>query len=669
VPSTASTLTTPALWDLPRVGAPSADDAGEVVVVPVTTVTTTSSTTQLWRVGPDREPVQLTHGEAGASAPRVSPDGRHVAFVRKVGDHAQVHVLDLRGGEGRQVTDLPLGVVGSSRWAGPDHLLVVTRLVAEDPTTDATVAWRDAGEERPKVLATERRLTRAWDTWYVDPLTEHVLRIDVTDDDAEPQDLTPGTWLLPDPLDDPAANTDVSADGRWLAFTTSDPEGDEEGVPITRVHVVDLQGPGEVRCLTPDTPGPAGAPRFLPDGRIAVAIRSERDFYAAQQQLWAIDPADGSRDPLLVDHDELFSGPVVGPDGRIVLATEVEGRGRLLEVLPGTDPGDGGGSADGADGAVRELPAPEVGGLSSPCVTRVGVFAAHSALLAPHEVVLVGDERVEEVTAFARPSLADVDLGRVEERTVTGGDGDPVQVFVLHPPSSAVEGDGPPPLVHMIHGGPHGTFGDTWHWRWCAARFAAEGWVVALVNFHGSTSFGHEFTRSIHGDWATLPTQDVLAATDALVEDGTVDGDRMAITGGSYGGYLTTWLTTQTDRFTVAVAHAAVTDFGGMWATDWTSGFAEAFGGELWDDPEGTYRFSPSWHYGGMSTPMLVLHGDRDLRVPIDQGRALYGVLQAMRIPSRLVVFPTENHWVLDRRHSERWYDEVLGWLHRWLED
>ncbi len=648
-----STLTTAALWDLPRVGAPSADDAGDVVVVPVTTISEEDGpTAQLWRVRAGAEPVALTHGTS-ASSPVVAPDGHHVAFVRSVGEQRQLFVLPLNGGEARQVTDLPLGVVGSARWAGPDHLLVVTRLLVDDPTTEATAAWHEAADERPRVRTTERRLTRAWDTWYVDPLTEHVLRVDVTDPDAEPEDLTRGTWLLPDPLDDPAANTDVSRDGRWLAFTSADPDGDEDGVPITRVHVVDLDSTGEVRCLTPDTPGPAGPPRFLPDGRIAVAIRSERDFYAAPQELWAIDPADATREPLLVDHDELFGPPVVGPDGRIVVHTEIRGRGRLLEVV---------------DGEARELPAPDVGGLSSPCVTGAGVYAVRSALLSPPEVVLVGDDEVTDVTAFTAPALAETDLGRVEERTVTGGEGDPVQVFVLHPPTGGVDGEGPPPLVHMIHGGPHGTFGDTWHWRWCAARFAAEGWVVALVNFHGSTSFGHEFTRSIHGDWATLPTQDVLAVTDELVADGTVDGDRMAITGGSYGGYLTTWLTTQTDRFDVAVSHAAVTDFGGMWATDWTSGFADAFGGELWDDPERTYRFSPSWHYGGMSTPMLVLHGDRDLRVPIDQGRALYGVLQAMRIPSRLVVFPTENHWVLDRRNSTRWYDEVLGWLHRYLD-
>ena len=644
-------LTTADLWDLPRVGPPSADDSGAVVVVPVTTATRDEVTTRLWLLGDDGS-TPLTHGRS-ASSPAVAPDGSSVAFVRSVDDRRQLFVLPLDGGEARQVTDLPLGIVGGARWTPDGDVLVVTRLLDEEPTIAATAAWRDEADQRPEVRATERRVNRAWDTWFTDPVTEHVLRHDPRRPDAEPVDCTPGTWLLPDPLRDPAAHTDVSPDGRWLAVTTADPDGDEDGVPVTRVHVVDLQDrdDAEPRCLTADTAGHAGPPRFLPDGRILVAIGRDRDWYAAPADLWAIDPVSGKREPVLEDHDDQLGPVAVGRDGRIVLGSEVRGRGRLLEVV---------------GGAARELPAPATGGLSMPVVTERGVLAVHSGLTAPPELALVTADGVELLTSFARPALAETDLGTVEERVVTGADGDDVQVFVLHPPAGTV-GDEPPPLVHLIHGGPHGTFGDVWHWRWCAARFAAEGWVVAMVNFHGSTSFGHDFTASIHGDWATRPTQDVLAATDDLVADGVVDAERAAIAGGSYGGYLTVWLTTQTDRFATAVAHAAVTDFGGMWATDWNNGFVTAFGGELWADPVQTYRFSPSWHYGGMSTPMLVLHGDNDLRVPIDQGRALYGVLQAMRIESRLVVFPTENHWVLDRTNSEAWYDEVLGWLHRTL--
>ena len=649
------TLTTDDLWDLPRVGAPSCDDDGRVVVVPVTHVEADgTSRTRLWLLADDGgEPTPLTAVDRSASAPAVAPDGHAVAFVRAVDDRPQVHVLPLDGGEARRVTDLPLGVVGGVRWAGPDRLLVVTRVLEDDPTPDATAAWRDAADDRPAVLATERRIHRVWDTWYVDPLTEHVLLVDPAGED-EPRDLTPGTWLLPDPLADPAAACAVSPDGALLAWTSADPDGDDEGVPVTHLRVVPLAG-GDVVDLTPDAPGGVGAPRFLPDGRIVVAVRRERDFYAAPVDLHVVDPASGDSEVLL-DGAALDLGVdvvAVGPDGTVVVGTEVRGRGRLLRV--------------GADGSTTLLGAPDAGGVGQPVPYRGGVLAVHASLVDPPEVVRVRADGVERLTSFTAPLVGELDLGRVEEREVTGGAGDPVQVLLLHPPAP-VATDGPAPLVHLVHGGPHGTFGDTWHWRWAAARWAAEGWLVAMVNFHGSTSFGHAFTRSIHGEWATLPTQDVEAATDALVADGTVDPDRMAIAGGSYGGYLVTWLTTVTDRYATSVAHAAVVDFGGMWATDWTNGFADAFGATLWEDPQGSYRWSPSWRYGNITTPTLVLHGERDLRVPIDQGRQLYGVLRARGVESRLVVFPGENHWVLGRRTSQAWYDEVLGWLHRHLD-
>jgi dipeptidyl aminopeptidase/acylaminoacyl peptidase len=648
-------MTTDDLWDLPRVGSPSSDRSGATVVVPVTTVDTEgTSRTRLWLLG-DGDPTALTAADASAAAPAVAPDGHAVAFVRAVDDRAQVHVLPLGGGEARQVTDLPLGVVGGVRWADDGRLLVVTRLHVETPTLEATIAWRDAAGERPDVLATERRLNRVWDTWYVDPLTEHVLLVDASGGTA-PRDLTPGEWLLPDPLGDPAAMADVSPDRTLLAWVSTDPAGDADGVPVAHLRVVPVDG-GEVRDLTPDVPGSVGVPRFLPDGRIVVPVSTDRDFYAAPRDLVAVDPVSGDRERLVdlgpdgLDLD--LSDYAVTPDGGLVLGTEVRGRGRLLRVAP--------------DGTTTWLAAPPTGGLGSPVVAGPRLLATHASVVQPPEVVAVDDEQVTPLTAFTAELVGQLDLGTSEERTVVGGNGDEVQVLLLHPPT-AVAPDGPAPLVHLVHGGPHGTFGDTWHFRWSAARWAAEGWLVAMVNFHGSTSFGHAFTGSIRGDWATLPLADVEAATDALVADGSVDPERMAVAGGSYGGYLVTWITTQTDRYATSVAHAAVTDLAGMYASDWSNGLAEAHGAEVWTDPERTQRFSPSWHYGGITTPTLVLHGERDLRVPIDQGRALYGVLQARRVPSRFVVFPGENHWVLHRDTSTRWYAEVLGWLHRWLD-
>lgn len=644
-------LDTTLLWDLPRVGSPSASRDGTVVVVPVTTSPEGTSVTVLWRVAADGELVAVTDDEVSSTHPAVSPDGSRIAFVRSVDGRGQVHVVDVEGGDPVGVTSLPLGVLGSPRWVDDARLLVVTTLWAPDPSPEATAAWRDRRDTGPSVHVTERRVNRVWDTWYDDDTTQHVVLVDL-DADGAVTDLTPGDWLLPDPLADAGGRVAVDVDAGLVAWTTGAATGDDDGVVVPHLHVVPIEG-GEVVDLTPDAPGPVGAPWFLPDGRVVVAISRERDFYAAPRDLWSVDPVTGERHRLHDDVDHGIGAVAVDARGRIVVAAAVRGRGRLLEL---------------ADGAFGPLAEGHDESLAEPVVTTGSVLALSSSLLAPPEVVRVTAEGVTRVTDVARPLLAPVALGTVEERVVVGADTDEVQVLVLHPPPGTVTDEQPPPLVHLVHGGPHAAFGDEWHWRWNAARFAAEGWVVAMVNFHGSTGFGHAFTRSIQGDWATMPTVDVLRATDALVEDGVVDPDRSAIAGGSYGGYLVTWLCTTTDRFRAAVAHAAVTDLPGMWASDHTSGLPGAFGGRPWDDPA-TLARSPSSRLGDLGTPMLVVHGDRDLRVPIDQGRALYGALQDLGVASRLVVYPEENHWVLDRAASTHWYGEVIDWLHRHLDD
>jgi dipeptidyl aminopeptidase/acylaminoacyl peptidase len=226
----------------------------------------------------------------------------------------------------------------------------------------------------------------------------------------------------------------------------------------------------------------------------------------------------------------------------------------------------------------------------------------------------------------------------------------------------------PLPLVHLIHGGPHGVFGDAWHWRWNANVFAAEGYVVALVNFHGSTGWGQDFAASILGRWGDQPYRDIMAATDTLIERGLVDPTRMAATGGSYGGYLVSWIAGHTDRFACLVNHAGVCDFQTQMASDVTQGRARSMGGELWDDIDGMDRYNPLRHVARMRSPMLVVHGEDDYRVPYNQGLAIYNVYKAMHLPARLVCYPDENHWVLKPHNSRHWYGEVLSWLARWLK-
>jgi dipeptidyl aminopeptidase/acylaminoacyl peptidase len=297
-------------------------------------------------------------------------------------------------------------------------------------------------------------------------------------------------------------------------------------------------------------------------------------------------------------------------------------------------------------------------------------FASLSTLREPPEAIafdLHGKRagEIRRLTGFTKPGMEAIEISNVEEWIFTGANGDPVQMYLVLPPGEKKVKK--VPLVHMIHGGPHAAFRDEWHWRWNAQAFASPGYLVALVNFHGSTGWGQRFTASILGRWGDQPYKDVMAATDFLIEHGLVDPKRMAVTGGSYGGYLVSWIVSQTDRFATSINHAGVCDFQTQYASDVTQGRARSMGGEPWANVEGMDRYSPMREAAGFRTPMLVIHGERDYRVPHAQGIEIYNVYKAMKLPARLIVYPDENHWILKPRNSRLWYQEVQGWLDRWL--
>jgi dipeptidyl aminopeptidase/acylaminoacyl peptidase len=679
------------LWKMPRVGAPVPSPDGTRAIVPVTTydMETNEGTTRLWELpadatgaGPGAPAHALTTADASSGQPAWSPDGRRLAFTRKPGgdagdgkrkkgpahpDAPQLFVMPTDGGEPERVTDLPFGVA-EPRWFPDGRRVGFRSMVYRDaPTLEETAKRKKALADEPmKARISEDRFCRYWDRWLTDGRFFHLFVLDL--ETRELQDLTPDLWQMV-PVDQVEAFA-IAPDGREIAFTClrGEPPYDLLIDTIYTMRVparVRRDGkPPKLREVTPGHPADSARPVYSPDGAwIVWGMRREVDFYADRVRLVAYRRETKQRTVLTEDWDSSPHAWAFAEDSKtLLLLSEVDARVALWRLnLPAA-----------VKNPKRNRPREIVrGGTFAGLRLADGrVFSSLSSLREPPEACVVDPRRgeVRRLSAFTSEVMKGVEISRVEDLRFVGAEDDEVQMFLLLPPGERMPKKGAKlrrrwPLVHMIHGGPHGTFGDVWHWRWNAQAFAAPGHAVACVNFHGSTSFGEAFTSSILGRWGDQPYEDVMAATDHLLKLGLVNRNRMAVTGGSYGGYLVSWIASQTDRFACAVNHAGVSDFQTQYASDITQGRARSMGGEPWDRLEDMDRYNPMRHARGFRTPMLVLHGEQDFRVGIE----VYAVYKAMKLPARLVVYPDENHWILKPRNSRHWYGEVLGWLVRWM--
>jgi dipeptidyl aminopeptidase/acylaminoacyl peptidase len=657
-------MTPETLWRIQRVGAPEPAPDGTFAVVGVTTfdLEKNEGFERLWRVAPGADPQPLTAADVSSSQPALSRDGRRLAFVRKPhgAEHPQLYVMAMGGGEATRVGDFPLGA-RDPRWL-PDgrRVVVVADVLRDAKTLGGTRALLEKRAKDPvKAHVTENVIVRLWDHWVTEGEVQHLFVVDV--ETGEARDLTPDSERWLDFMED-RGQYDVSPDGGEIVFTANATEP-----PYVRwrfgLFLVPVDGGGAggggVRALTPDHDADDARPRWTADGRaILFGRKMEADSDCDRVRLARLDRASGRVMVLTEAWDRSAVEWEVADARTVVLTAEDRGRTALFVAR--------------IDGDRAQPDRVALGGTIHGLRVAAGrAWAEVDSLRAPGEVVrfaLDREQAPERVTRFNDDLMREVVLADIEETEFAGAGGEPCQLFVVRPPG--FDPSRKWPLVHVIHGGPYGTFGDGWHFRWNAQAFAAAGYVLAMVNFHGSSSFGDSWSRSIRADWGGKPADDVLLATDALLARGFIDEKRMAITGGSYGGYMVAWLATRTDRFRCAVAHAAVYDLRSMWSSDLVAGMGRELGGQPWDGPDARRaldRNDPSAHAEGYRTPVLVVHGELDYRVPVTQGLELYGVLKAKGVPARLVHYPDENHWVLKPKNSLHWYGEFLGWLRKHL--
>lgn len=599
-------------------------------------------------------PTELITSARNDDSPRWSADGRKIAFLSSREGAPQIFVADIDGRNARRVTDVPLGVADFI-WSPDGNQFAFSTEIYPDCRDLACVAARAEAESKSKVSAVvaDRLLYRHWDS-FKRGRRSHLFIIPAAGGMA--RDLTPGDYDVPPfSLGDPTAYH-FSPDGREIAFVRNI-ENQEALSTNNDIFTVSSSG-GEAKRITAANAGSDSAPRYSPDGKwIAYRSQARNGYEADRFRLMLYHRQTGAVRELSAGFDRNVGDLLWTPDSqRILLIAEDRGREPVWAA-----PIDGGkfqlihanstntGISLSADGRTLALTR---GSLSLP--TEIFVSESNGASL-------------RQLTRTNEALLNQLELGTVEEFEYEGALKARIHGFLVTPPR--FDRTRKYPLILLIHGGPQGAWLDSWSYRWNPQLWAARGFVIAAINPHGSTGYGQAFTEQISGDWGGAVYEDLMKGVDHLIAQGFVDPTRLGAAGGSYGGYMVNWILGHTDRFKALMSHAGVYNLTSMYGATEELWFTEfEFKGNPWENPELYTRWSPHLSARNFKTPTLVIHGELDYRVPIGEGLQLFTTLQRKGVPSRLLYFPDEGHWILKPQNSELWHSTVFDWFEKWLK-
>jgi len=647
-------FTTTEMMKLKRLADPQVSPDGKWVLYNQTDVDLAANTknADLWIVPlAGGEPRRLTDHPRSDSRGRFSPDGRRIAFVSARDGGGHVYLTDVQGAEPRKVTS-PATEAGGVLWIDDNTLLVTSDVYPDCADAACNKKKLDEAGKPSGARVYDKLLFRHWDTWE-DHRASHLFVVPL--DGGEPRDITPGDRDVPPFSLGGPDDYAVSPDGREVCFTRND-----DPVPAAstnaELYVVPVAG-GAARKIA-GHPGYDGSPQYSPDGtRIAFRAQMRAGYESDRWRLMVYDRKAGTTANLTEAFDRHVDSFAWSRDGKTLFFTAEDAGRSLLYAVPA------------AGGAVR----PVAGGATLGDVQAAAdgrtLVLTDASFTHPPEIYRVGVDGAGllPLTRANDAFLANFGLRPAESVSYTGASGKTVQAWIVKP------ADFDParkyPLLVLVHGGPQGAWSDSWTYRWNAEVFAGAGYVAFLPNPRGSTGFGQEFIDDINADWGGRAYEDVMRGTDYAESLPYVDKGRTTAAGASYGGYLIDWIAGHTDRYRALVSHDGVFDLPSMYGATEELWFPEwEFKGAYWDNPEMYERWSPSRFVKGFKTPTLVIHGELDYRVPLEQGLGMFTALQRRGVPSRLLTFPDENHWVLKPANSVRWYQEVVGWLDRWTK-
>jgi dipeptidyl aminopeptidase/acylaminoacyl peptidase len=639
-----------------------------VFVVRETDLEANLGRTDLWIVSTDGTGLRrLTSHPESDSNPRWGPDGRTIWFLSSRSGSSQVWRIAVDGGEAAQMTNEPLDV--GNLVVAPDgqHIAYTMEVFPDDKTVQDTKVRLEKLEKRKATgRVYESLFVRHWDAWE-DGRRSHLFVKHVRKD-FTPYDRLSMTVRSVDVMKGMDADTPsqpfggpeeiaFTPDSTGIVFTAKNVGREEAWSTNFDLYYAPANAERAPRCLTGDNQAWDSHPVFSPDGKTLAYLAMSRPGYEADQfRIVLRDWPDGSPRVLAPKWDRSAS------------ALGWSGDGTSLYAIAGNVGQESLFAFDSKSGDVRTIIREGTVHAISPIGNQI-VYSL-STLRSPAHLYSVRNDgtHVRELTPFL-PGVGFAQMGDYEQFSFAGWNDETVYAYVVKP--VGFEAGKKYPVAFLIHGGPQGSYGNVFHYRWNPQAYAGAGYAVVMVDFHGSTGYGQAFCDSIRGDWGGKPLVDLqkgLAA--ALSRYPWMDGDRVGALGASFGGYMVNWIAGRwPDRFRCLVNHdgslderLAYFDTEELWFPEWDHK------GTPWDNPAGYEDQNPLRFVDRWKTPMLVIHGGLDFRVPLTQGLSTFNALQRRGIASKLLYFPDENHWVLKPHNSILWHETVIAWLDQWLK-
>jgi dipeptidyl aminopeptidase/acylaminoacyl peptidase len=660
-PAAAKGLTIDDMLAMQRVSDPEVSPDGKQIAFTVrdTDVDANRGRTDVWLAAIDGSSSKrlTTHAE-NDQGPQWSADGAWIYFTSSRSGSSQVWRIRPGGGEAEAVTKLPADVNGFKLFPDGKHIIVAVD-VWPDAKSIAESVKRDEerAKSKTKVRAYDQLLFRHWDHWE-DGKYSHLFVWTAPEaggkvDDAK--DITPGQAA--DSPTQPFGGMDevsISPDGKTVAFVARVARRENAWRTNTDVFLVPSDGRTKPVDVTAQNPAYDFAPAFSPDGKsLALRMMKRAGFEADRERLGIIDVASKKLRVVTEAWDRSVGSIAWSADGRTIFTdTDNVGNHSVFAI-------------DVASGSARVLVDKGTNDAPHPAGDRV-VFV-RDTLRSPAELysVKLDGTDLRQITHLNDARVKAITWGDYEQFSFKGAKGDTVYGYAIKPAGWT---GGKAPVAFLIHGGPQGSFGDHFHYRWNPEVFAGHGFGVVMIDFHGSTGYGQAFTDAISHDWGGAPFDDLMMGLDAALDKYPwLDKTKMAALGASFGGYMINWINGKTDRFKALVCHdgnlderIAYFDTEELWFPEWEHG------GVPWENPEGYTKHNPIDLIKNWKTPTLVIHGGLDYRVVDTQGMSTFTALQRKGVPSRFLYFPDENHWVLKPQNTKLWHQEVLAWIDKW---